>query len=53
MRCFLSLSGNIAAGLVAGYAIAGTVGVVFGLPPLATECTGAIGGCLAGIAGCL
>jgi hypothetical protein len=52
MRCFFSLAGNVILGGLAGFGMA-EAAAVYGLAPLFYECTGLLGGCLAGAAACI
>lgn len=52
MRCFLSLAGNLILGAITGVGIAGAV-TPLGLGLIPAVIIGLIGGCMAGLAGCL
>jgi hypothetical protein len=49
MRYFLSFAGNALLGGLAGFGMADAA-AVYGFTPLFYECTGLLGGCLAGAA---
>jgi hypothetical protein len=49
MRCFVSLAGNTVLAVLAGFGMADAA-AAFGLAPEIYQCTGLIGGCLAGLA---
>ncbi len=52
MRCFINLAVNVILGGLAGFGIADAL-PPHGMAPLIYECSGLIGGVLAGMAGCL